>query len=125
MIPLHLRTRRYWTVADFALFAGVTYDVAKARLQTYNTQLGGLLLIPSKGKNRKYTFLPALLARAIRDGRLLEAVGLFEPVDSLEMRVDGHEDQIGDLHTSLRMLASQTGANTREISKLRRRQSAA
>ena len=121
MIPAHLRRKRFWTVTDFAEFAGLSHKAAKARLKTYNAAMSGMLLIRSQGENREYTFLPALLARAIDDGRLAQAAGLFDSIDSLEMRVDSMEDRVGDLYQSHRTIASQTGQNTREIAKLHQR----
>lgn len=121
MIPGHLRRKRIWTVADFAEFAGLSHKAAKARLKTYNEAMSGMLLIPSKGANREFTFLPSLLARAINDGRLAIASGLFDPVESLEVRVDELEDKIGDMHQAQRAVALQTGENTRAIAKIRSR----
>lgn len=125
VVPDHLRRKRFWTVADFATFAGLSHRRARRRLKAYDRQLGGGLLIPSEGTNREYTFLPALLAKAISDGRLSEANGLFDPVESIEMRVDHLEDLVGDLHQAHRAIAAQTGNNTREIAKMRARRHAA
>lgn len=120
MIPAHLRRKRTWDVDDFAEFIGESHKVARARLQTFNEQMHGMLLVPSKGKNRRYTFSPALLAKAIDDGRLAMAAGLFDSIDALEMRVDTLEDHVGDIHAAHRIVASQTGQNTRDIATLKR-----
>ena len=115
-VPEHLRRKRIWNVADFAEFAGLTHKVAKARLKTYNDQMNGMLLVPSRGANREYTFFPSLLARAFE--------GLFKPVDSLEFRVNDLEGKIEDMHQAHRIVAVQTGVNTNEIGRLKRRRAA-
>jgi hypothetical protein len=117
MIPAHLRKKRIWNVADFAEFTGLSHKAAKARLKTYNEQMNGMLLVPSRGANREYTFLPSVLARAIS--------GLFDPIESLEVRVDELEDKVGELHQAQRIVAQQCGTNTRDIGKLRRPKHAA
>lgn len=115
-IPEHLRRKRFWNVADFAEFAGLTHKVAKARLKTYNEQMNGMLLTPSRGTNREYTFLPSRLSRAIPD--------MFEPIDSVEFRVNDLEDKIEKMHHAQRIVAVQTGANTNEIERLKRKRAA-
>lgn len=124
MIPIHLRRKRFWDVHDFAEFIGESDKVARERLRTYNAQMNGMLLIPSAGTNRRYTFSPALLARAIDDGRLAVAGGLFESIDALEMRIDTLEDKVGDMHEAQRIVATQCGENTRDIARMKRRSAA-
>lgn len=116
MIPPHLRRKRVWTVADFALFAGLSHKSARKLLKRYHDELGGRLLRPSQGTNREYTFLPSLLARY--------ADGLFEPIESLEVRVDDIEDKLGELHRAQRIVAVQTGQNTGDIGRLKRQRAA-
>jgi hypothetical protein len=127
-IPAHLRRKRIWNVADFAEFSGLSHKAARARLKRYDKALGGALLSPSLGTNREYTFQPAFLARVIReaigDTRLEEAIGLFEPIDSVDMRVDALEDRLDDMHQAQRITAMQTGQNTRDIARLRRARAA-
>lgn len=124
-IPAHLRRKRTWDVDDFAEFIGESHKVALARLHRFNAELHGMLLVPSQGKNRRYTFSPARLARAIDDGRLALAAGLFDSHDCLEKRVDELEDKLGDLHAAQRIVAAQTGQNTADIAVLKRRRGAA
>lgn len=126
MIPAHLRRKRIWDVDDFAEFLGESHKVALARLHRFNSELGGQLLVPSAGRNRRYTFSPAHLAKAIDDGRLATvAAGLFDSFDALEKRVDELEDKVGDMHTAQRIVAAQTGQNTRDIAALRRQKRSA
>lgn len=127
-VPERLRKKRIWTVADFATFSGLSHKAARERLKRYDRALGGTLLTPSLGKNREYTFQPAYLARVVRetvrDGRLAEAIGLFDPVDALEMQVDALEDRVEEVHDRTRVLGAQTGQNTRDIAKLKKRRAA-
>lgn len=120
MIPARLRRKRTWNVDDFAEFIGESHKVALARLRRFNAELGGRLLVPSAGRNRRYTFSPAHLARAIDDGRLADAAGLFDSFDTLEKRFDDLEDKVSDMHVAQRIVAAQTGQNTRDIAMLRR-----
>lgn len=123
-IPASLRRKRFWDVGDFAEFIGESHKVARARLLTFNAQMNGMLLIPSSGTNRRYIFSPALLARAIDDGRLAMGAGLFDSIDALEMRVDTIEEKVGDLHEGQRVIAMQCGANTRDIARIKNRNAA-
>lgn len=105
-----LRKKRVWTVADFALHAYADDSPAaclRARrlLKRLDEKHGGALLVPSKGTNREYTFAPATLARLEPD--------LFAPIESLEVRFDALEEDVGELRADQRRIVSQVGANTR------------
>lgn len=117
MIPAHLRRKRIWNVADFAEFTGLSHKAAKSRLKTYNDAMSGMLLIPSRGANREYTFIVAQLAKAFPD--------LFESIESLEMRVDEVEDAVDDLRMQHRIVVNAVGQMTRDIAKIRTARKAA
>ncbi len=117
MIPA-LRKKRVWSVADFALHAyGESSPAACLRARRFLKRLDakhdGELLQPSKGTNREYTFMPATLARLEPD--------LFEPIESLEVKLDALEEDVGELRADQRRIVMQTGANTREIQRLKTR----
>jgi hypothetical protein len=113
-IPLHLRGKRIWTVDDFAEFlgGGCSQYQARERLKTYDTAMSGMLLIVSKGANRKYTFYPAHLARAFP--------GVFEPFEGLGVQVAEHGDKIEELYQRDRQITARLGEVTRENAKLKR-----
>lgn len=111
-IPPHLRKKREWTVADFAEHMRISHWQAKTRLQRINDECGGMLLIPSRGKNRGFTFYRASLAKAKPE--------LFEPIDALTERVDDLETKIEDIFDRQRRLADQVGYTTREVARIRR-----
>jgi len=49
---------------------------------------------------------------------------LFEPIESLEVRVDDVEERLGEVRNDLRRSIFQVGNNTRDIAKIRTRMSA-
>jgi CII-binding regulator of phage lambda lysogenization HflD len=85
-MKLHFRL----TVADVAeLYSRrtgkeITSRQMKAHLERLNEELGGMLLIPSRGANRRYTVSLAALKRADPDA--------FAVVENLESRIDLIED---------------------------------
>lgn len=107
-----LRRKALWRVGDFARYLGVSHWQARSALLRYNAEFGGMLLRPSQGRNRGYTFFWALLAK--------HDVSAFldDPIEQ-QQRVDTIEDLVGDIHQSLRVVAAQTGQNTRDIAKLK------
>lgn len=119
------RKARVWSVADFARHVfGCTGEPSPAQhlkarrmLRRLNAKHAGALLIPSAGTNRAYTFYPATLARLEPD--------LFTPVESLEFRLDGVEEELAELRVTQRRTVAQVGQNTRDIARLRTRPSAA
>ncbi len=108
-----MRRRAWWTVANFARYTGVSHWQAKSALVRFNAELGGMLLRPSTGANRKYGFYWALLARHAPDAFI------DDPLET-QRRLDDVEDKVDGVHQAQRMLASQTGMNTREIARLKR-----
>lgn len=56
-----LRRKRVWDVADFAEHMQLSHWQAKALLKRLDEELHGMLLRKSGGKNRRYSFFPALL----------------------------------------------------------------
>lgn len=104
------RKRRVWKVADFAAHAGLSHGQAKRLLKRLDAKHGGRLLIPSEGANREYTFFPAVLSKLEPD--------LFSPIESVEFRLEEVEESVGELRADHRRIASQVGANTRQIAQL-------
>lgn len=116
MIPTKLRKKKVWDVEDFREFlggdeAGVSHWQARERLKTYDTQLGGKLLLRTQGTNRGYKFYPAALAKAFPE--------LFESLEGVMVRLEDHEERLGDLFHQVRTLTSATAQNTRDIAKIR------
>jgi hypothetical protein len=106
--------KRIWDVADFAAFlgGGCSHWQAKERLQTYDRAMSGMLLIASKGANRKYTFYHSQLAKAFP--------ALFLSLDNLGVKVDDHDDKIGELYQRDRAIGAKLRENAAEIAKLKR-----
>lgn len=117
MNPEHLRKKRLWNVSDFALWCGIGHKQALSLLKQLNAETGGMLLRTGNGKRPEYTFFVAALAKVKPE--------VFERVDSLEARVDNLEEQMSERVLRERQIASQVGANSREIVKLQRRPRAA
>jgi hypothetical protein len=118
MIPPRLRHKRIWDSKDFAEFLGddVSHWQARERLKTYDQAMSGMLLIRSKGTNRRYTFHPALLAKAFP--------ALFVEIDGLSVRVDELEDKVGELYDRQNQTNKTVENANREIAKMRRRKAA-
>ena len=110
---MNTRKKRVWTVADFAHHAGISPRQARRLLLRLDAKHKRKLLIPSTGTNRVYTLFPAVLARLEPD--------LFAPIESLEFRVEALEEDACTHARAQKMIASQVGANTREIERLKRR----
>lgn len=108
-----LRKKRIWTVADFADFAGWHFLRARRFLIRMNDRHGGKLFLPRGGTNRPYEFYVATLAKLEPD--------LFEPIESLEMRVEELEESVSESRADQRRIASQVGQNTRDIARMRAR----
>ncbi len=109
--------KRLWTVSDFAAWVGISRKCALALLKQLNTETGGMLLRTSGGKRPAYTFFVASLAKAKPE--------VFERIEGLETRVDRLEEQMDDRVSRERLIASQVGANTRDIVRLKARRPAA
>lgn len=116
MIPQRLRHQREWDSHDFAEFLGCSHWQARERLKTYDTAMSGMLLIRSRGQNRRYSFHPAQLAKAFP--------ALFDEFEGLSVRVDDLEEKIGDIFERQKMIAAQVGHTSREMAKMRRRAAA-
>jgi len=112
-----LRKKRIWNVADLAKFLGWHFLRARRFLLKLNAKHGGQLFLARGGENRPYTFYVATLARLEPD--------MFAPIESIEVRLDEVEEGLGEVRSDLRRTALQTGANTRDIAKLRSRTPAA
>jgi hypothetical protein len=108
-----MRRKAWWTVADFAKYTSVSHWQAKSALGRYNTELGGMLLRPSTGTNRKYGFYWALLARHAPEAFI------DDPIE-MQRRLDDAEDKLGALHATTKMLTAATGQNSRDIARIRR-----
>lgn len=106
-----MRRRAYWSVADFARYTGVPVHTARRVLLRYNDAVGGTLLRPSSGANRRYGFYWALLAQHAPEAFL------DNPIE-MQDRVDTAERLISDIHESLRSTRSQVGWITREVTRL-------
>lgn len=113
-----LRRKSLWTVGDFAAYAGISARQARRMLVAFDRELGGMLLRPSKGSNRRYSFFWAALAKHCPDAFVDDPIETLTRTDRLEDRVDVAE-------VSLRAIAAQTGQNTRDIVRLRTRRPAA
>ena len=113
-----LRRKAWWTVADFARYTSVSFQVARRQLVAANVALGNMLLRPSRGTNRRYGFYWAALAQ--HD----PAAFVDDPLE-MQRRLDDVEDRVSGLHQAQRMLAAQTGQNSRDIGRLRRDRKAA
>lgn len=113
-----LRRKALWKVGDFARYLGISHWQARSALTRYNLALGGMLLRPSRGSNRGYTFFWALLAK--------HDVNIFldDPIE-MQKRLDTIEDVVGDMQSSLRGVMMQTGQNNRDIARLKTRRAAA
>jgi hypothetical protein len=108
-----LLRRRIWDVDDFAAFASLSHWQAKERLKVYDGEMSGMLLRKSNGTtNRKYTFHSARLAKAFPD--------LFEDIENLAIEVREQGDMLEAEHQASRLLAFQTGENTRAIGRIER-----
>lgn len=108
-----LARKRVWNVADFATYAKMAHRRARRLLKRIDAKHGGQLLIPSEGTNREFTFYPAVLARLEPD--------LFTPVESIEFRLDLIEEDVAEAKRAAKIIAAQTGQNTRDIARLRSR----
>ena len=117
------RKKRVWSAADFAEHVfGEKTDAARRRavreLKRLDAKHGNKLLRASTGKNRRFTFLPAMLYRL--EPALFEAIeSLEERVAELEERADLTDEHFEDASRNLRRVAVQVGQNTRDIAKLR------
>jgi hypothetical protein len=98
-------------VADFAEHVGINHRRAKLILKKLDREMDGRLLIPSNGKNQRYTFVRSVLQKAHPE--------YFESVESLEQRVEELEDRVDELHAMMKRIAVQVGANTRGIEAVR------
>lgn len=103
-----LRTKREWTVSDFALWLGISHYQARERLRRLNEETGGMLLRPSRGPNRRFTFLAVALRQAKPE--------LFEEVDCLERRVETLEEKTADLELAQRRIIATVAMHSKELS---------
>ena len=106
------RTKRLWTIADFAEHAGISVSQARRLLKRLDDELEGKLLLRSSGTNRRYTFVRAALARARPE--------YFAPVESLEERIDVLEELVAEVRRSQKIIATQVGQNTRGLERVGR-----
>lgn len=111
-----LARKRVWSAADFARHAFSDDSDAACRrarrlLKKIDDRHNGRLLMsaPTGG----FTFYPSVLVRLEPD--------LFTPIESLEFRLDTLEEDVAETRRATKMIATQTGANTRDISKLKSR----
>lgn len=114
------RKKRVWSVQDFARHAYGEDDEAACRrarrfLMRLDAKHEHKLLLRTSGANRGYSFMPATLARLEPD--------LFEPVESLEFRVEAVEEKLDELTANERMIVSQVKQNSRDIAVMRMRRS--
>jgi hypothetical protein len=112
-----LRKKRVWNVADFAAHAGWHFLKARRFLLKIDKKHGGKLFLPRNGPTSPYEFCVATLAKLEAD--------LFEPIESLEVRVEELEERVGQHDADIRRTALQVGSNTRDIAKMRTSRSAA
>lgn len=105
-----LKDKRVWTVSDFAELAGLSHVPARRLLLKIDAKHRGRLLTRSEGTNRMYTFRPATLRRLEPE--------YFEPVESLEFRVEELEEGLATVTAALRRVATQVGAHTRQLMTL-------
>lgn len=108
-----LRRKALWRVSDFAAYVGISRERARRALLRYNVELGDMLLRPTSRTNRGYTFFWAALAKHA------PAAFLEDPLEQ-QRRVDVLEDLVSELSQSHRIIAVQTGANTRAIERVKR-----
>ena len=106
------------TIAQVAAMAGWSRKRTLAYLQRLNTELQGLLLIPSGGAtNRRYLIHLSALQRAVPE--------MFEPVRSVDADLDEHAERLDTLERRVLEAATTVGAVNREIADLRQRVRAA
>lgn len=108
-----LRRKAFWRVADFARYMGLSNQSARRVLKRYDTELHGMLLRRSRGKNRLYGFYWAALAS--HDA----AAFVDDPLDTLQ-RVDELEDAVSGMTIAHRSLMFQVGQNIKDIDTLKR-----
>lgn len=113
-----LRRKSLWRVEDFATYFNLPHKTALRALQKYNRAVGGMLLRPSEGENRCYTFYWVTLAKHDPDAFL------EDPIEQ-QARIDTLEDAADEMRRHMKIIAAQTGQNTRDIAKVRRTRDAA
>lgn len=109
-----LRRKALWGVSDFAAYLGVSMQRARRLLLHYDRSLGGMLLRPSRGANRGYTFFWAMLARH-------HAEAFLDDVLETEQRIDTLENAQEEMGAKLRSLGAQTTQNTKDVALIKRR----
>ena len=111
-----LRRKRIWNVGDLALYLGKSPEATRARLEPIDREVHGMLL-KRIGGSVGWEFAVVTLAKAWPE--------LFEPIESLEIRVEALEDGQDTLRAEHRQIASQVGQNTRDVAKMRAKSRAA
>lgn len=113
-----LRRKAWWTVADFARYTEVSFQIARRQLHAANAALGNMLLRPSRGTNRKYGFYWRAFAQ--HD----PSAFVDDPLET-QRRLDAVEDKADATYQTLQVVAQQTGQNSRDIGRIRRERKAA
>jgi hypothetical protein len=112
--------KRVWRVRDFARHAFGDDSApacirARRLLLRLDAKHGGKLL--AGASSRGYTFRPALLAKLEPE--------LFEPIDSVEARLDELEDLVDErverLSADQRIIASTVAMHSRDLARMRAR----
>lgn len=112
------RKKRMWSVRDFARHAYGEDDEAACRrarrfLVKLNAKSGGDLLMPTSGSNRGFTLIVAKIWKLMPD--------LFQPIDSLEFRIEALEEQQEEAKANERCIVAQVKQNSRDIAAMRMR----
>lgn len=101
--------KKTWQL-QFAKHAGLTQARALRILKSVDAAHGGALLSTSFGSNRRYTFAPAQLRQLCPE--------YFEPLEDVESRLKELEETLERIADAQRIIATQTGANTRKLEAL-------
>jgi hypothetical protein len=111
-----LAKKRLWSVEDFAEWLGCSKKEARRILKSENAELGGKLILVTKGSRGSFRFLVARLF-AEKPEYALTIESLKSDVETLK---EGHDDLLTRVNATMR----QCGQNTRDIAHLRARRKA-
>jgi len=107
------RLNRQMTIREVSVLANWSYDRMKSHLLRLNRACGGRLLVPSVAPNRRFTLSLSALRRCAPD--------MFETIEDVSAQVEALLETTASIETKFDLIASQTGANTRDIAGLKSR----
>ena len=107
-----MKTKRVWTVGDFARHKGISHRRAMRQLRTLDARSGGKLLFHLGGKKgaRRYLFVRATLMKLDPD--------FAASSEGSADRVEEIRELLAELRSNELRLARATAAQTRKIAKL-------